>query len=86
MDPSHLFWQGLDPVAAVENLGSLVYDAAAKDIRINAAAMVNGVLDDRFGSVRPTDEGVVSLGGRYTLSRWPRTPPGTSSRSGADTT
>ena len=29
------------------------------------------VLDDRFGRVAPDDPGVVSLGGRYTLSRWP---------------
>jgi len=71
MDPSHLFWQGIDPVAAVDALGGLVYNAAAKDTRINAAAKVNGVLDDRFGRVRPDDPGAVSLGGRYTLSRWP---------------
>jgi sugar phosphate isomerase/epimerase len=35
MDPSHLFWQGIDPVAAVEHLGDLVFHAAAKDTRIN---------------------------------------------------
>jgi sugar phosphate isomerase/epimerase len=72
MDPSHLFWQGIDPVLAVEKLGGLVYNAAAKDTRINAAAKVNGVLDDRFERVRPDEPGVVSLGGRYTLSRWPQ--------------
>ena len=71
MDPSHLFWQGIDPVAAVEDLGDLVYNAAAKDTRINEAARVNGVLDDRFTRVRPDEPGAVSLGGRYTLSRWP---------------
>ena len=71
MDPSHLFWQGIDPVAAVEALGDLVYNAAAKDTRINAAASVNGVLDDRHVRVRPDEPGAVSLGGRYTLSRWP---------------
>jgi sugar phosphate isomerase/epimerase len=71
MDPSHLFWQGIDPVAAVESLGDLVYNAAAKDTRINDAAKVNGVLDDRFARVAPDEPGVVSLGGRYTLSRWP---------------
>jgi sugar phosphate isomerase/epimerase len=71
MDPSHLFWQGIDPIAAIERLGDLVYNAAAKDTRINEAAKVNGVLDDRFGRVRPDEPGVVSLGGRYTLSRWP---------------
>jgi len=71
MDPSHLFWQGIDPVAAIERLGDLVYNAAAKDTRINDAAKINGVLDDRFGRVRPDEPGAVSLGGRYTLSRWP---------------
>jgi sugar phosphate isomerase/epimerase len=71
MDPSHLFWQGIDPIAALERLGGLVYNAAAKDTRINPAARVNGVLDDRFGRVRPGEPGAVSLGGSYTLSRWP---------------
>jgi sugar phosphate isomerase/epimerase len=71
MDPSHLFWQGIDPVAALERLGGLVYNAAAKDTRINQAAKVNGVLDDRFGRVAPDDPGALSLGGRSTLSRWP---------------
>jgi sugar phosphate isomerase/epimerase len=71
MDPSHLFWQGIDPVAALQRLGGLVYNAAAKDTRINEAAKVNGVLDDRFGRVRPDEPGALSLGGRYTLSRWP---------------
>jgi sugar phosphate isomerase/epimerase len=72
MDPSHLFWQGIDPVAALDRLGGLVYNAAAKDTRINPAARVNGVLDDRFGRVSPDEPGAVSLGGRYTLSRWPQ--------------
>jgi len=71
MDPSHLFWQGIDPVAALQRLGALVYNAAAKDTRINSAAAVNGVLDDRFARVPPDAPGAVSLGGRYTLSGWP---------------
>jgi sugar phosphate isomerase/epimerase len=71
MDPSHLFWQGIDPVAAIEELGELVYNAAAKDTRINRAASVNGVLDDRHTRVQPDEPGAISLGGRYTLSRWP---------------
>ena len=71
MDPSHLFWQGIDPVAAIDRLGDLVYNAAAKDTRINEAAKVNGVLDDRFVRVAPDDPDAVSLGGRHTFSRWP---------------
>jgi sugar phosphate isomerase/epimerase len=71
MDPSHLMWQQIDPIAAVQHLGELVYNAAAKDIRMNDAARVNGVLDDRFERVAQDDPRAVSLGGRYTLSRWP---------------
>jgi sugar phosphate isomerase/epimerase len=71
MDPSHLFWQGIDPVAAIGALGELVYNAAAKDTRINEAARVNGVLDDRYVRVGPDEPDAVSLGGRYTMSRWP---------------
>jgi sugar phosphate isomerase/epimerase len=41
------------------------------DTRINPAAKINGVLDDRFGRVALDAPGVVNLGGRYTLSRWP---------------
>jgi len=71
MDPSHLFWQGIDPVAAIERLGDLVYHAAAKDTRINEEnCRVYGVLDDRFRRV-PADEDPVGLGGRNTLNRWP---------------
>jgi sugar phosphate isomerase/epimerase len=71
LDPSHLFWQWIDPVLAVNKLGELVYNAAAKDTRINEAAKVNGVLDDRFGRVSPDEPDALALGGRYTLSRWP---------------
>ena len=71
LDPSHLFWQGIEPIEAVGHLGSLVYNAAAKDTRINAAARINGVLDDRFVRVRPDEPDAVGLGGPYTLSRWP---------------
>jgi sugar phosphate isomerase/epimerase len=68
MDPSHLFWQGIDPVAAIEHLGPLVFHAAAKDTRINAAALVHGVLDDRH---REVTEDPIRLGGDATLSAWP---------------
>ncbi|HLN77831.1 MAG TPA: sugar phosphate isomerase/epimerase [Nocardioidaceae bacterium] len=71
MDPSHLFWQGIEPIEAVRHLGGLVYNAAAKDTRINPAARVNGVLDDAFGRVDPQDPDALNLGGDYTLSRWP---------------
>jgi sugar phosphate isomerase/epimerase len=71
MDPSHLFWQGIDPIAAIERLSGLVYHAAAKDTRINEQnCRVFGVLDDRFRRV-PAGENPLGLGGRNTLNRWP---------------
>jgi len=74
MDPSHLFWQGIDPVAAIKRLGGLVYHAAAKDTRINEEnCRIYGVLDDRFTRV-PAEENPVGLGGRHTLNRWPEEP------------
>ena len=45
-DPSHLIWQGMDPVAAIRELEGAIYHFHAKDTRIdpyNCAA--NGVLD-----------------------------------------
>ena len=71
MDPSHLFWQGIDPVLAVADLGELVYIAAAKDTRINEAAKINGVIDDRFTRVAEGEPGYLPLGGGTTLSGWP---------------
>jgi len=71
MDPSHLFWQGIDPVLAVADLGELVYNAAAKDTRINEAAKVNGVLDDAFTLAVEGSRGYLPTGGGTTLSGWP---------------
>jgi sugar phosphate isomerase/epimerase len=71
MDPSHLFWQGIDPVLAIADLGNLVFNAAAKDTRINEAAKVNGVLDDRFTRVAEGEPGYLPMGGGTSLSGWP---------------
>jgi len=47
-DPSHLFWQGIDPVAAVTRLGKAVFHVHAKDTKINPyTSSVNGVLDTK---------------------------------------
>lgn len=46
LDPSHLFWMGADPLAAVTALGEAIYHVHAKDTRINASmAAVHGLLD-----------------------------------------
>ncbi|MFD5428193.1 sugar phosphate isomerase/epimerase family protein [Streptomyces sp. NPDC127084] len=72
MDPSHLFWQGIEPIAAIAELGERVFNAAAKDVRINEERrQVNGVLDDRFTAPDPDEPGTIGLGGRYVLNRFP---------------
>jgi sugar phosphate isomerase/epimerase len=74
MDPSHLFWQGIDPVAAVDWLGPLVFHAAAKDTLIHEDnCKIYGVLDDRHSRV-PAAENPLNLGGRSYLNRWPADP------------
>jgi sugar phosphate isomerase/epimerase len=45
-DPSHLFWQGADPVAAIRAIGDGILHVHAKDCKLDAANIaVNGVLD-----------------------------------------
>ncbi len=45
-DPSHLFWQQIDPLEAIRALGPLIWHVHAKDTRIHEAqTRLNGVLD-----------------------------------------
>ena len=47
-DPSHLFWQGIEPVAAIRALHGAIYHVHAKDTYIDRAnTAVNGVLDTK---------------------------------------
>jgi len=47
-DPSHLFWQGIDPVYAIRELGDAIYHFHAKDCKIDPVnAAVHGVLDTK---------------------------------------
>ena len=47
-DPSHLFWQGIDPVAAIRELGEAIHHFHAKDTKIDRRNReVNGVLDNK---------------------------------------
>ena len=53
LDPSHLFWQGMDPLVVVRALGpNFIFHVHAKDTRIDPQEMaLNGGLD-----LRPTSE------------------------------
>ena len=84
-DPSHLFWQGVDPVAAIRYLGDAIYFFHAKDTRLDALnGGVNGVLDtkrftrerERSWLFRTVGYGPVSythldVYKRQTLTCWP---------------
>jgi sugar phosphate isomerase/epimerase len=46
VDPSHLYWQGMDPVAVIRALGEAIFHVHAKDVALDPANVaVNGVLD-----------------------------------------
>jgi sugar phosphate isomerase/epimerase len=52
-DPSHLFWQGMDPLVCVRELGGAIYHVHAKDTWLDQPNIRrNGVLDTK----RYTDE------------------------------
>ena len=72
LDPSHLFWMGADPLAAVGGLGDAIYHVHAKDTRINREiAAVHGLID-----VTPMDRlderawSYVTLGRGHDASWW----------------
>src|SRR5579875_2937708 len=47
-DPSHMFWQGIDPIAAVRILGDAIVHVHAKDTQIYSANLPRtGVLDTK---------------------------------------
>lgn len=54
-DPSHLWWQGIDPIAAVRELGQqgALYHVHAKDTKINPyTSSLNGNLDTKsYGDI-----------------------------------
>lgn len=53
VDPSHLFWQGIDPCEAIKTLQGAIYHFHAKDTKIDDANTAKyGVLDTRdYGDI-----------------------------------
>lgn len=50
-DPSHLIWQGMEPVAAIRELAGAIYHVHAKDTKIDKYNTAkNGVLDTKHYS------------------------------------
>ena len=47
-DPSHMFWQGIDPIAAIRVLGDAIFHVHAKDTQIYGRNLpMTGVLDTK---------------------------------------
>ena len=47
-DPSHMFWQGIDPIAAIRVLGDAIFHVHAKDTQMYSANLSRtGVLDTK---------------------------------------
>jgi sugar phosphate isomerase/epimerase len=47
-DPSHMFWQGIDPIAAIRVLGDAIFHVHAKDAQIYSRNLpLTGVLDTK---------------------------------------
>ena len=48
MDPSHLFWQGMDIIEVVRKVGHLIAHAHAKDSKLDPHVVrVDGILDHK---------------------------------------
>jgi sugar phosphate isomerase/epimerase len=55
LDPSHFFWQSIDPLAVIGALGARIGHVHGKDTRLNAGGLaLNGILDNRWPE--PADE------------------------------
>ena len=73
-DPSHLFWQGIDPVEAIRALGkeNAIHHFHAKDTWIDPAnTAVNGVLDTKhYANVLERSWTFRSVGYGHTQQKW----------------
>ena len=73
-DPSHLWWQGIDPIAAVRELGAegALYHVHAKDARIDPYnSSRNGNLDTKsYGDILKRSWVFRSVGYGHTLGWW----------------
>lgn len=73
-DPSHLWWQGIDPIAAVRELGreGALFHVHAKDSRIDPYnSALNGNLDTKsYGDILNRSWVFRSVGYGHTLGWW----------------
>lgn len=70
MDPSHLFWQGIDPIQTIARFGDRVFISAAKDTVIHEENLRrNGFLNNLWSRHEGPDR--LAIGGRYSVNDYP---------------
>lgn len=72
LDPSHFWWQGMDPLTVVEAVGTAIHFAHGKDTTIyKDRARLNGVMDHSF-PVDPTASvwHFSAVGAGHTVADW----------------
>jgi sugar phosphate isomerase/epimerase len=74
LDPSHLFWQQMEPIDCIERLGAHITHVHAKDTAVLPGAAVRGVLDTVFGPVPEDPATRTPTGIGHFCSTWPEDP------------
>jgi len=74
LDPSHFFWQSMDPLAIIQSLGDQIGHVHGKDTTLNPRAIaVNGLLDNRWPN--PPDQmpwNFATVGRGHDVEWWAR--------------
>jgi sugar phosphate isomerase/epimerase len=71
MDPSHLLWQQMDPIAAIRALGPAVFHVHMKDVQVDPAQVaLAGLLDNRPFDVPEERAWVFRTVGRVHDAAW----------------
>lgn len=71
-DPSHLFWNGVDPVTAIHKLGDAIFHMHGKDVYLDAANIsVNGCNDTKsYTRIKERSWTFRSIGYGHDLKAW----------------
>ncbi len=71
-DPSHLFWNGVDPVAAIRKLGDAIFHVHGKDVYVDALNVaVNGCNDNKpYGRIAERSWTFRSIGYGHDVKTW----------------
>jgi len=71
-DPSHLFWNGVDPVAAIRKLGDVIYHVHGKDVYVDPLNVsVNGCNDNKpYGQIADRSWTFRTIGYGHSVKVW----------------